>query len=357
MNENKDTYKKVRIHKHNYAGEFGNVVVEPISVLIEELLMHPEIFTLKERQDILECYRQVMKISGQYEVLGYTLMEQLLKVQDKMIPTIKANCSLLENTISKSRNYQDESLVELLRWSIGNTPGLCSKLSKIEEDEKGETKAIYLVDFIEDVFKEEQKIRNLKGLPSYDISIYGREFSNVQIQIDPDGFKNSVLHNIIENTYKHAFNNEHISTSIKAEVSNAASIKVKAATSTKEKATGSLGFIIGGIIGAFGGSLLSNKAKINHINEFKVQNKQVQIIFKKEKDSPNYITLIIENNGKPYSGDPNKVFDYEVGDNTGIGLYSAKDFLTKNGATIEMVSTPNEEFTVHINIKIPIYEQ
>lgn len=319
MKENKDTYKKVRIHKHTYAGQFGNVVVDPISTLMEELLVHPEIFTIEERKDMLECYRQVMQISGQYEVLGYTLSEQLLKVKDQMIPTIKANCALLENTISKPRDFHENSLVEVLRWAIGNTPDVCLKLSNIEEDDKGETKVINLIKFVEDYFKEEQRITNLKGLPSYDIAIYGREFSNICIQIDPEGFKNSVLHNIIENTHKHAFSHEN--KNYDTFVSSETFMK-------KQRSNTSI-----------------------------IQNKQVQIVFKKENNKANYIIMTIGNNGKPYNGDPNNVFDYGVGENTGIGLYSAKDFLIKNRATIEMISTPNEEFTVHFSIKIPIYEQ
>lgn len=319
MSENKDIYKKVRIHKHNYAGEFGNVVVDPISTLIEELLLHPEIFTIEERKDILECYRQVMQISGQYEVLGYTLSEQLSKVKDKMIPTIKANCTLLEKTISQPRHFQESSLIEILRWAIGNTHDICNRLSKIEEDDKGETKVINLIKLVEEYFKEEQRIRNLKGLPSYDIAIYGREFSNTCIQIDSEGFKNSVLHNIIENTHKHAFSHENKNYDTVAYPEN---------------------FI-----------------KKQSSNASTIQNKQVQIVFKKDNNEANYIIMTIGNNGKPYNGNPNNVFDYEVGENTGMGLYSAKDFLTKNGATIKMESTPNEEFTVHFIIKIPIYEQ
>lgn len=314
MSENKDIYKKVRIHKHTYAGGFGNVVVDPISTLIEELLVHPEIFTIEERKDILECYRQVMQISGQYEVLGYTLSEQLSRVKDKMIPTIKANCTLLEKTISQPRHFQENSLVEVLRWAIGKTPDICDKLSKIEEDDKGEKKVINLIKLVDDYFKEEKRIRNIKGLPSYDFAIYGRELSNTCIQIDPEGFKNSVLHSIIENTHKHAFNHEN-----------------------KNYDT-----------------IVSKKQRSNAST---IQNKQVQIVFKKDNNDSNYITMTIENNGKPYTGDSDKIFDYGVGENTGIGLYSAKDFLIKNGATINMASTPDDEFTVHFIIKIPIYEQ
>ena len=54
---------------------------------------------------------------------------------------------------------------------------------------------------------------------------------------------------------------------------------------------------------------------------------------------------------------PSKIFEYGVsnGSGEGIGLYSAADFLRKFGSTIEIESTPNDKFTVHFIIKIPVY--
>ena len=85
--------------------------------------------------------------------------------------------------------------------------------------------------------------------------------------------------------------------------------------------------------------------------------RQVQIKFFQEE--PEFVKIVIENNGKPFPADidPSKIFEYGVsnGSGEGIGLYSAADFLRKFGSTIEIESTPNDKFTVHFIIKIPVY--
>jgi len=322
-----ETIKKVRIHKHNYAGEFGNVVIDPMLTLVEELIDNPQIFSKEEREWILNGLRQAFRMRGRYDFLGYTLQEQMTKVKEEMIPVIKKNSEICKRIISKDRKYVTPGLVEILRWSDEKIPDICSKLVNIEFDDKGEAKPIALLSFIEHLFIEDKEVRTRKGLPSFDFSVFGREFSDIKVLVDGDGFNNVVIHNIIENLYKHAF------------------IYFQPAGSSNTVNRNHF--------------LFWNKKHRHNIDEEIVYENypEVQIRFEKDSDNANNIIVIIENNGRPFLKDVNSVFEYGIGEGTGLGLYSVADFLRKYNSTISMVSTPNEKFTVHFIINIPIYEQ
>lgn len=322
-----ETIKKVRIHKHNYAGEFGNVVIDPMLTLVEELIDNPQIFSKEEREWILNGLRQAFRMRGRYDFLGYTLQEQMTKVKEEMIPVIKKNSEICKRIISKDRKYVTPGLVEILRWSDEKIPDICSKLVNIEFDDKGEAKPIALLSFIEHLFIEDKEVRTRKGLPSFDFSVFGREFSDIKVLVDGDGFNNVVIHNIIENLYKHAF------------------IYFQPAGSSNTVNRNHFLF-------------WSKKHRHNIDEEIVYENyPEVQIRFEKDSDNANNIIVIIENNGRPFLKDVNSVFEYGIGEGTGLGLYSVADFLRKYNSTISMVSTPNEKFTVHFIINIPIYEQ
>lgn len=322
-----ETIKKIRIHKHNYAGEFGNVVIDPMLTLAEELIDNPHIFSKEEREWIFNGLRQAFLIHGRYDILGYTLQEQMTKVKEEMIPVIKKNGEICKKIISKDRNFVTPGLVEIIRWADEKIPDICSKLVNIEFDDKGEAKPIALLSFIERLFIEDKEVRTRKGLPSFNFSVFGRDFSDIKVLIDSDGFNNVVIHNIIENLYKHAF--------------------VSFQQADNSKAINRNSF------------LFWNKNRRRNIDdEIVVENyPEVQIRFEKDSDNANYIIVIIENNGRPFLKDVNSVFEYGIGEGTGLGLFSVADFLRKYNSTITMVSTPNEKFTVHFIIKIPIYEQ
>ena len=322
-----ETIKKVRIHKHNYAGEFGNVVIDPMLTLAEELIDNPQIFSKEEREWILNGLRQAFQIRGRYDFLGYTLQEQMTKVKEEMIPVIKKNSEICKRIISKDRKFVTPGLVEILRWSDEKIPDICSKLVNIEFDDKGEAKPIALLSFIERLFIEDKEVRARKGLPSFDFSVFGREFSDIKVLVDGDGFNNVVIHNIIENLYKHAF------------------VYFQPAESSKTVNRNHF--------------LFWNKNNRHNIDDEIVFDNypEVQIRFEKDSDNANNIIVIIENNGSPFLKDVNTVFEYGIGEGTGLGLFSVADFLRKYNSTIAMVSTPNEKFTVHFILKIPIYEQ
>jgi signal transduction histidine kinase len=332
MIDSNELAKKVRVHKHNYAGEFGNIAVDPIASLVDELIANPEAFDKSERAEILEGYCKALQIKGIYEILGYDLDKQLAKVKEEMVPQIRNNCLLLKEIISKERHYFTPYLIEIINWANSNTDDLCSKLNHIEDDDKGEARPISIINIIEKEFEEDREIRTRKGHPSFECSIFGRrDCSDTKVFLDPDGFKKNVIGNIIQNIHKHAFADDM---SMAPKINNQ-TIKIPWWKRLW--------------------SLFSRKKPNFSIPT--ILDRRVQIKFSQEE--PEYVKVVIENNGKPFPAniDLSKIFEYGVsnGEGEGIGLYSAADFLRKFGSTIEAESTPNDEFTVHLIIKIPVY--
>ena len=71
----------------------------------------------------------------------------------------------------------------------------------------------------------------------------------------------------------------------------------------------------------------------------------------------NMVSLIIENNGIPFDGEIDSIFNwgYHTGKGSGIGMFSAYEYINKYGGNIIAESTPNSEFTIRFIIKLPIY--
>ena len=82
---------------------------------------------------------------------------------------------------------------------------------------------------------------------------------------------------------------------------------------------------------------------------FKRSDKKYIIRFLLEQ-SEHEIKLVISNNGDPYYGNPDKIFDfkYKFGPhgNTGEGLFLAKKYMNKIGGDIKFVSSSSSEFPI-----------
>lgn len=333
MIDSNELTKKVRIHKHNYAGEFGNVAVDPIASLVDELIANPDAFSKSERAEILESYCRALQIKGIYGILGYDLEKQLAIVKEEMVPDIQKNCRLLNEIVSRDRHFVSPYLIEIINWANSNAADLCSKLNNIENDDKGEAKIVPIMSIVEKEFEDEQKIRARKGLSSFECFFYGRDCSNTMVLLDPDGFRIQVLHNIIENIHKWAFPDDP---SKLIDQTNNLNWWKRLCLFFKRL------------------SLVFSRKGMKSPKD-SIIDRQVRVHF--TQDGTGFIKIEIENNGKPLPSnqDPNKLLEYGIGSGTGIGMYSAADFLKKNGCTIEIESTPNDEFTVHLIIKIPVY--
>ena len=324
-NMDNETSKKVRIHKHNYAGEFGNVVVDPLLSVLEELIKNPQLFEEEEKQRILKGLRKALYSQGTYDLLGYDISEQLSQVQTQIVPAIQENCDLLKSVLSKYREYNNRYLPDILNWSISHTQSLSFKLLNIQNDDKGTPRKFSLLEFVEQQFIEDKIVRSRKGLRTFDYDIFGRDLSNIQVYIEPEGFGINVIHNIIDNIHKYAF-------------SDKTPINFKSRSWFTK------------IIERFKGMLFNKQDLIDN------EERKVQISLSTSHDNSNQITLVIENNGAPFNGDITSVFDYgyHIGNGNGIGMFSAAKFLHENGGSISMECTPEKEYKVRITIKLPI---
>ena len=82
---------KVREHKHNYSEDFGLVVSAPVKSLLKELIYNPNIFSIDEKEYIIEIFTKSMEMRGLYESLGWPVGIQLNKVTNEMVPCIRNN--------------------------------------------------------------------------------------------------------------------------------------------------------------------------------------------------------------------------------------------------------------------------
>lgn len=321
-----ETGRLVRMHKHNYAGEFGNVVVDPLLSVLEELIKNPQNFEEEEKQGILEGLRKALYYHGTYDLLGYNLSEQLAHVENVIVPGINENCDLLKSVLSKYREYENPYLPDILNWSISHTQSLSLKLKNIKNDDKGTPKTVRLLDIVERQFMEDKEVRSRMGMSTFDYEIFGRNMSTVQVYLEPVGFESNVLHNIIENIHKYAFP-ETLSV-----VWEKKSLRQKMIAYIKAFFGGKQDFI------AF-------------------EERKVRISLQSNSEDSGMITLVIENNGVPFYGNVESVFDYgyHTGAGSGIGMFSASKYLSEYGGSITMESTPEKEYKVRFIINLPVY--
>lgn len=88
------------------------------------------------------------------------------------------------------------------------------------------------------------------------------------------------------------------------------------------------------------------------------QEPKVRIRFSREIDSPTMLTVTIENNGTPFYGDMESVFEKGVSEKDegghGIGLYSARRFIKYHGGAISMFRPTEGGYNVGFKIQIPV---
>lgn len=319
--------KKIRPHKHRYSGRFGNVAVQPFESLIHEILKNPTTFTEEEKNVILQAYKEALLLKGAYDVLGFNVIEQMNKIKDEGIPKLRSNAQLLSRLLSSGKQFVLPGTVPQMHFAHTKTKKLCEDLTSIEKDDKYEPKPVNIINCVESAFKEDLDELSRKGIIPYRLDINGRDsFSNTGTFIDPDGFKELVLHNLIENFHKYAFN----------EFNQQLEYLAPQIGNTTKWYRRIWNWLFG-----------KKESKTNLYLE-----KKIQIRFYEDSADPNRFNIDIKNNGKKFEGDPNKVFDDGVGEGTGIGLFAASDFLKKYNATIRMISNPCEEFTVTFTINM-----
>ena len=298
---------KVREYKHNYAEDFGLVVSVPAKELFKESLVNPEAFTFEEKERIQEVFISSMEMRGAYEGLGLPISIQLSKVKNKMVPQIRNNAKLFSSIVGKAALFTDRWLTSKLKMALNETESLCCELENIEYLEYGASEQFNLKAELKEAFNKDNSVLGVKGgVPIFPEFIFG-DCSNIMVEMNRKSFHSYFIGNIIRNLHDHAFKDfdEFLPTSSQT-----------------------------------------------------VREKKVRIWLKKDEHNEHRINLIIENNGAPYNGDVDDVFEKGIGDGEGehIGLYSVRKFLNAYGATIKMYTDPEnkEGYKVGFKINLPV---
>ena len=197
---------KVREHKHNYSEDFGLVVSAPVKSLLKELINNPSIFSVEERERILDMFSESMEMRGIYECLGWPVGIQLSKVKNEMVPCIKNNVEFYTSLIGKNAEFQDRWLVSKLKMALNEADGLCAKLANIEHFEYGESEPFNLKAEIKDTFIKDNSAIGFRGGQPMQLEWFFGEYSDIMVDMNRKSFRVHLLGNIIKNLHDHAFN-------------------------------------------------------------------------------------------------------------------------------------------------------
>ena len=339
LTHSNELMSKVREHKHNYSEDFGLVVSVPVKSLLKELIYNPGVFSIDEREHIIEMFSASMEMRGVYECLGWPVGTQLSKIKKEMVPCIKNNVAFYTALVGKNVDFQDRWLISKLNMALNEAEGLCVKLENIEHFEYGESEPFNLKAEIKDTFLKDNSTIGFRGGQPMQIETFFGEYSDIMVEMNRKSFRTYLLNNIIKNLHDHAFNKINKKTSSET-------------ISSKER--------------------ISIWMQLKNIVRYKIlkywnpesidttsissQEKKVRISFLKDSSNEHRINLIIENNGNPFIGDVNDIFEKGIGNGEGehVGLYSAKQFLKAYGATISMFTKNDEEYKVGFIINLPI---
>ncbi|MBO7616525.1 MAG: hypothetical protein J6T22_04905 [Bacteroidales bacterium] len=344
-----------REHKHNYSPLFKKVVSEPARVLMKELIENPDFYTIEERKKILQIYTNAIELRGVYSMLGKGFEDQVSEVRLSIIPQIESFQDFFSDVYAQERESfpLTPRFHEKLFKSIKASERFCRLIDKMETSGYGEPVVFNLRKVIDDEFRNENDYYNDDGSGmTFEYESSCGDLSNAMVKMDEEGFRNCVLQNIIDNIHKRAFRDI---------VEEESFVRIR----KEEKIDLSLRSLL-----IYYTKLISNRLKSlftqsknkkttengGRQNSVFVNNKKVRMRFTKDLENDRRINVFIENNGFPFEGDPNSVFDWGIGSGSGIGLASAKSFLKNYDASIEMILNIDETFTVGLKINIPIYE-
>lgn len=325
-----DLTNKIREHKHNYSEDFGLVVSVPMQALLNEVMSNPSLFSEKEKSEILDLYEESMEMRGFYECLGWPIDSQLARVKKSLVPLISKDVELYNSLLGSHLEFA-QGLVCKLNLALKEQNSLCERLENIEYFDYGEVNDFNLRAEIRDSFNKDNQAKGNMGISQIQVELWSGDYADIKVRMNQKFFKTHVLGNIIKNLHDHAFKEIEKS-------------QVKTERPKPRKHVPNIARII-----------RKRGAGGNEINSSEeVHEKRVRISFRQDPDNSDRINIIIENNGVPFDGDVTSVFEEGIGEGSGIGLYSAKQFLNHYGATILMFTNPADEYKVGFSMNLPI---
>lgn len=343
-----------REHKHNYKRLFRNVISDPARVIMEEFIKNPEYFTLEERSQILRIYTNSIELRGTYNMLGKPFEEQISEKQLSIIPQINDITDFFRDIYSQNREFAPLTphFNKKLAKSLEASNRFCQLLETMELPGYGTSSVFNLRKIVDEEFRKDQDEYSGEGYHmSYQYESFCGELSTLKVSMNEEGFRIHVLNNLIDNLHKRAFLDFEPDTTITPKTKNNEVLEY-------EKLS-----IFYSLYKSFIGRLKNifcSSAKLPNSGEetFEESRKEKKVLMKIEKDISNSdrINLFIMNNGEPFKGNTETVFDWGIGNGSGIGLSSARSFLKEYDATIKMVTDNNTEYKVCFIINIPVYE-
>lgn len=295
--QNVELGQVIRENAHKNAGLFGDVVSSPARELEKLMIESPESFTVEERRLISTIHANAIADAQVFQLIGKPLREQLKCVDNAFIPHIRENVNSY-NRLLGNRNLNNVILM-WLRQSVAKSDELIEGLGKFDSANFGNPEPFVLSRFLKGFITERNSRFALLGEASYYTEYFFGEGYPAEVMLNPESFKTHVLCHIFDNFDKHAFCGPE--------------------------------FESGG------------------------KGKHVRVDFYLDKTETGRMDVLIRNNGRPFRGDTEAVFENGVGHGTGIGLFSARRFLAASGGTVRMITYDDDEFTVGININLPIY--
>lgn len=292
-----EQYSIIRENVHKRAKDFGYVVSEPARALHKELVEHPEFFSVEERRLITIIFEQAIEDAYIFQSLGKPLSFQLQKLENDVISHIRNNVESF-NSLLKNEKLSAYTL-SWLQSSILESEKLVDGLEKIEQAGYGKSEAVQLARLIKSYVTDRNGRAAQLGDPIYNVDYFFGEFYYSTFFLNPESFELHVLGHIFDNFDKYAFSGEE------------------------------------------------------YVNGESVKN--VCINFIEDESDDSRVNIIIRNDGHPFAGDTNAVFEKGVGHGTGLGLFSARRLIETIGGAIQMQTYVNEQYTVGILINLPIY--
>ena len=295
--QNTDLGQVIRENAHKNADLFGIVVSSPAWELEKLMIESPETFRVEERRLISTIRANAVADAQVFQLIGKPLKEQLRFVENSFIPHIKENVGFYNHLLG-NRNLNNVILM-WLRQSVSKSDELIEGLEKFESADFGNPEPFVLSRFLRSFITERNKRFALLGETSYYTEYFFGEGYPVEVMLNPESFKTHVLCHVFDNFDKHAFCGPEFESGEKG--------------------------------------------------------KHIRVDFFLNKTETGRMDILIRNNGRPFKGDTEAIFENGVGHGTGIGLFSARRFLAASGGTVRMTTYDDDEFTVGISINLPVY--